>query len=76
MRINPMEVDAPRSILHTFDPNGKIYRFGSRTDDSRRSGDIDVFLDASTTIELKTALITESRLSNACNIKVDLLIKK
>ncbi len=75
MRLNPIEVDALRSILHGLDPNGKIYLFGSRTDDSRRGGDIDVFLDASTTIELKTALITEYRLSNACNVKVDLLIK-
>lgn len=63
MRLNPMEVDALRSILHGLDPNGKIYLFGSRTDDSRRGGDIDAFLDASITIELKTALITEYRLS-------------
>ena len=75
MRLNPTELGALRTILRSLDPNGPIYLFGSRADDSRRGGDIDVFLEASRRINLKAALTTQYRLSAACNAKVDLLIK-
>jgi predicted nucleotidyltransferase len=75
MRLSPTELGALRSILHSLDPDGQIYLFGSRADDSRRGGDIDVYLQASNPISLKTALTTQYRMSGACNAKVDLLIK-
>ena len=34
MRLNPTELGALRSILRSLDPNGQIYLFGSRADDS------------------------------------------
>jgi uncharacterized protein len=75
MRLNHAELDAIRSTLRTVDPAGRIFLYGSRVDDTRRGGDIDVFLDASRPVDLKTALTTQVLLSAACDTKVDLLVK-
>jgi predicted nucleotidyltransferase len=75
MRLSTAELSAIRSTLGALDPLGRVYLFGSRADDQRRSGDIDVFLVASREIDLRTALATEYRLHSACDCKVDLLIK-
>lgn len=45
MRLSTFEI---RSIIEVFDDvfkNGKIYLFGSRIDDMKKGGDIDLFLD-------------------------------
>lgn len=75
MRLNHAELDAIRATLRAVDPAGRIFLYGSRADDARRGGDIDVFLDASRPIDLKTALTTQVLLSAACDTKVDLLVK-
>ena len=75
MRLNPSELSAIRTTLGALDPHGRVYLFGSRADDLRRGGDIDIFLEASREIDLRSALTTEYRLHTACDCKVDLLIK-
>lgn len=75
MRLNSKEITSIRHILGELDPAGQIYLFGSRVDDSRKGGDIDIFLNASRIIELKTQLTIQYRLTTACNTHVDLLVK-
>ncbi len=75
MRLKPNELNAIRTTLGALDPHGHIYLFGSRMDDMCKGGDIDVFLEASRAIDLKTELTTQYRLSGECDTKVDLLIK-
>ena len=75
MRLTNFEFNALRTIIGELDPSGSIYLYGSRTDDSRRGGDIDVFLQASRVIDMKTRLRTQYRLEQACNTHVDLLVK-
>ena len=75
MRLNASELNAIRSTLAAADPAGRIYWFGSRVDDKRRGGDIDVFLESSRSINAMTALRLEYRMGAACDTKVDLLIK-
>jgi predicted nucleotidyltransferase len=75
MRLNPAELNAIRTTLGAMDPHGNIYLYGSRADDNRLGGDIDLFLDAARAIDLKTALTLQYRLTAACDTKVDLLIK-
>jgi uncharacterized protein len=53
MRLNSNELNTLRSILRTLDPAGHIYLYGSRADDQRRGGDIDVYLEASRPIDLR-----------------------
>ena len=68
MRINATELQAIRTTLGAVDPRGRIYLFGSRTDNQRRGGDIDLFLEATKPIDLKTALLLQYRLTAACDI--------
>jgi predicted nucleotidyltransferase len=75
MRLNPTELTALRTIIGALDPAGLIYLYGSRADDTRKGGDIDVYLQASQPISLKTRLHTQYRLELACDTRVDLLVK-
>lgn len=75
MRLSPREVAIVRQVLHAADPDGRAYLFGSRADDSKRGGDIDIYFESSKTIDLKTALAVEYRLASLCRTKVDLTIK-
>ncbi len=75
MRINPQELYTLRVIVGELDPAGQLYLYGSRVDDTRRGGDIDLYLKASRPIDLKTRLRTQYRLQQACNVHVDLLVK-
>lgn len=52
-----------------------IYLLGSRADDAKRGGDIDLFFEVSTRLDLKRKLALEYRLSAGCDTKVDLLVK-
>lgn len=75
MRLSPHELQAVRQTLLGADPNGRVWLFGSRADDSRRGGDIDLYFEASQPVSLKTSLTLEYRLTSLCGSKVDLLIR-
>lgn len=45
MRLNQRQRDAIKISFHEVFPSGQIYLFGSRTDDSKLGGDIDLFLE-------------------------------
>lgn len=75
MRLTPHELQAVRSTLYSADPAGRVWLFGSRADDARRGGDIDIYLEASRVIDLKAALELEYQLMSLCGSKVDLLIR-
>jgi predicted nucleotidyltransferase len=75
MRLSPLELNAIRQTLLGADPNRRVWLFGSRADDSRRGGDIDLYLEASQPISLKESLALEYRLTSLCGTKVDLLIR-
>ena len=44
MRLSQEEIDTIKSSVLMIDENAEIYLFGSRTDDSKRGGDIDVLI--------------------------------
>ncbi|MBD3315309.1 MAG: nucleotidyltransferase domain-containing protein [Chitinivibrionales bacterium] len=44
MRLTEQEHTAILEVVHRFDPDAEIYLFGSRTDDARRGGDIDLLI--------------------------------
>lgn len=44
MRINQEELDVIVSAIERFDSGCEIYLFGSRLDDSKRGGDIDILI--------------------------------
>jgi predicted nucleotidyltransferase len=75
MRLNPKDVATFQEMLRETDPAGRAFLFGSRVDDRRRGGDIDIYLEASRHIDIRTALALEYRLTSVCDEKVDLLVK-
>lgn len=75
MRLSNRELNIIRSEILDVDPNAKIFLFGSRADDSRRGGDIDLFVETSFHLDLRRRLLLEYRISSACDTHVDLLFK-
>ena len=75
MRLSVQEYKAVCDLLKSVDPNGQLYLFGSRTDNTKKGGDIDLFFEASKILDLKQRLTLEYLLSVACDTKVDLIVK-
>ena len=51
MRLNNNEINEIKSVTHSvFGDNALVTLFGSRTDDSKRGGDIDLFIKCNKTI--------------------------
>lgn len=44
MRLTEYEVTAIKESVYLFDPDAKIYLFGSRVDDMEKGGDIDLIV--------------------------------
>lgn len=44
MRLSEKEKDIILSSVRRIDPSASVYLFGSRTDDSKRGGDIDILV--------------------------------
>lgn len=75
MRLLPKETQVIRQVLFNADPQGRIFLFGSRIDDEKKGGDIDIFFEPSKKLELRTKLSLEYSLTTLCETKVDLLVK-
>ena len=74
MRLNAIERDVVQQVL-SGGPAGPLWLFGSRADDSRRGGDIDLYWEPNQPVTLRQAITLEYRLSAGCGCKVDLLIR-
>ena len=44
MRLTENETSVIREAVHALDPEAKIYLYGSRADDTKRGGDIDLLI--------------------------------
>ena len=44
MRLKPFEQQAIRDTVREFLPNARVYLYGSRVDDTKRGGDIDLMI--------------------------------
>lgn len=74
MRLSPQERQTITGILRAVDPQGEFVLFGSRADDQRKGGDIDLWWRTSRRLDLKTQMTTQWRLEVACDTNVDLLV--
>ncbi|MFZ4667017.1 MAG: nucleotidyltransferase domain-containing protein [Prochlorotrichaceae cyanobacterium] len=45
MRLKSVEVEQIKTVFHAIFGEGNLYLFGSRVDDTRLGGDIDLFLE-------------------------------
>lgn len=76
MRLNHQQQTAIKGVLSKFDPLGKVYLFGSRVDDQKRGGDIDLLFETDRELSLKEELQARYQLEIACDGQVDLLVKQ
>ncbi|MFA6408902.1 MAG: nucleotidyltransferase domain-containing protein [Gammaproteobacteria bacterium] len=53
MRIEPEQLQFIKKSVKKFLPNAKVYLFGSRIDDKKRGGDIDILVLGSKTLTLQ-----------------------
>ena len=75
MRISAREQSAIKGVLSKFDPEGKVYLFGSRIDDEKRGGDIDLLFETQRSMTLIEELRARYQLEIACDGRVDLIVK-
>ena len=76
MRLTEAERNSIRTIIFHLDPEAQIYLFGSRTDDKKRGGDIDLLI-LSAKISEKDYRGIKLKLYDALGEqKIDLLIAK
>ncbi len=76
MRLQKSEVAIIKETIHAFDPKATVYLFGSRVDDTKKGGDIDLLIESDVIglaeiIKIKTKLLL--RLGDR---KVDIVYRK
>jgi predicted nucleotidyltransferase len=73
MRLDKQEKKALKYALKDF--HGEIYLFGSRTDNSKRGGDIDILLvPGPSTRPLRLTLDIQRKFFSQCEENIDVLI--
>ena len=76
MRLGDTEREKINQTVFSFDPNAQVYLFGSRLDDRKKGGDIDLLITSSK-INLEEKLSIQVRLMDLLGEqKIDLLVAK
>lgn len=76
MRITDQEHQAIKEIIDQYDPEAKIYLFGSRADDNSRGGDIDLLILSKIITENDRRHIRVKFFERLGEQKLDLIIAK
>ena len=75
MRLSPIEIAHIKECLVGFDPNATVFLFGSRTDDTKKGGDIDLLI-FSQTMDLHLKLELKGKLFQLFEEqKIDIIIE-
>ena len=76
MRLTPDQADAIRQRIHKhMGSQTRIWLFGSRVDDSRRGGDVDLYVEPESPPGLVASLLCKSALADALDLNVDLIVR-
>ena len=76
MRLSAQDIDTIKSVILAHIEDVKIYLFGSRVDDTKKGGDIDIFVESSQNVTFRDEIKILAKLE-LCGIyrKVDLVVK-
>jgi len=81
MRLTEYEINSIKKAFKETFESGDIYLFGSRVDDTKRGGDIDLFIDLTYKLDTKELLNKKSKFKLALydtigEQKIDVVISK
>jgi len=76
VRLSNFEIDVIKQSIHKHDPEALVYLFGSRADDTKKGGDIDLLIiskkiKAADKIDLKAAIFEKLE-----EQKIDIVVAK
>ena len=75
MRLTPDQAQAIRQrICSHMGAQARIWLFGSRVDDGRLGGDVDLYVEPETAPDLTTRLRCRGELADALDLNVDLIV--
>lgn len=73
MRLTAEEVNKIKEIIHKKLSVADIFLFGSRTDDHKKGGDVDLYILTQSRVVFLTQMEIEIEISDFMEIKVDLV---
>jgi predicted nucleotidyltransferase len=76
MRLTPEECSAIIGAVTFFDPEAAVYLFGSRVDDRKRGGDIDLLVESMHITQDKLYLVEEELFRHMDEQKVDIVLTR
>ena len=77
MRLSNKEVDLIKTTVEGFFENPRIYLFGSRVDDTKKGGDIDLFvISDDTEALLEKKLKVASKLERILHKPIDIVVHR
>ena len=75
MRLTPDQAQAIRQRIRShMGAQARIWLFGSRVDDGRLGGDVDLYVEPETAPDLTTRLRCRGELADALDLNVDLIV--
>lgn len=76
MRLSEYEIKSIKESVAHFDPNALIYLFGSRADDSKKGGDIDLLILSEKLTSKEKRMIKLDLYDKIGEQKIDIVISK
>ena len=77
MRLTKAQIETIRkAISQNFGEDALIWLFGSRLDDSKRGGDVDLYVEATHLKTLMSELRCKVALEDSLDLSVDLVVKE
>ncbi len=76
MRITQKEIDVLKRKLYQLSPEAKLYLFGSRVDDTKRGGDIDLLIEDSNLTKKDIRLLKLEFFKHFGEQKLDIILDR
>lgn len=77
MRLTASQIEIIRQAAHqNFGADASVWLFGSRVDDTRRGGDVDLYIESTQKNTLMSELRCKITLEDRLDLHVDLTVKE